>query len=366
MPEERKRLVISAEDLAPRPADAPQATVEDAEGATEVMQPTLPSVEGVRPQAKPVVLGGSAPMSLGGTLPNNVIAAAVAALAGWAAFRLFFSGPTETTDLVGRAALEFAVFGGVFGAVVAAWDDARAGLWEAAGQSALAGLVVGAIGGAISGAVAQEIYGKLIKNILENATFEDLGDIYSSPKFYLTRALGWAIFGVGVGASLGVAKRSSRKAINAGIGGAVGGALGGLVFHWASIHIQDESMAQLIGFAVVGIGIGVAIGLVEVARRQAWLKVIGGGMLGKEFIVYHQVTNVGSAPKCEITLIKDPRVGPFHCRIDDRGGRYSIAAYEGNQVSINGTPVTSHWLRTGDAIEVGGTTLQYQERRLPT
>ena len=331
------------------------------------MRPALPSVEGVRPPAKPVAVGGGgAQVNLGGTLPNNVIAAAVAALAGWLAFRLFFSEPTETTDLVGRAALEFAVFGGVFGAVVAAWDDARAGSWEVAGRAALAGLAVGAVGGAISGAVAQEIYGKLVKNILESATLENLGDIYSSPKFYLTRALGWAIFGVGVGASLGVAKRSSRKAINAAIGGAVGGALGGLVFHWASIHIQDESTAQLIGFAVVGIGIGVAIGLVEVARRQAWLRVVAGGMLGKEFIVYHQVTNIGSAPKCEITLIKDPHVAPFHCRIDDRGGRYSIAAYEGSEVGVNGTPVTSHWLRAGDSIELGGTTLQYQERRVPT
>ena len=264
----RRRLVISAEDVtSPREPAEPGAA--DGEGATEVMRPALPSVEGVRPPAKPVAVGGGgAQVNLGGTLPNNVIAAAVAALAGWLAFRLFFSEPTETTDLVGRAALEFAVFGGVFGAVVAAWDDARAGSWEVAGRAALAGLAVGAVGGAISGAVAQEIYGKLVKNILESATLENLGDIYSSPKFYSTRALGWAIFGVGVGASLGVAKRSSRKAINAAIGGAVGGALGGLVFHWASIHIQDESTAQLIGFAVVGIGIGVAIGLVEVARLE--------------------------------------------------------------------------------------------------
>lgn len=31
-------------------------------------------------------------------------------------------------------------------------------------------------------------------------------------------------------------------------------------------------MSQLIGFGVVGLGIGVAVGLVEVARRQAWLR----------------------------------------------------------------------------------------------
>jgi Inner membrane component of T3SS, cytoplasmic domain len=363
MAEERKRLVISAEDLPPDPSDKQHAGIEAGDAATEVMGAPLPSIEGVRPQARPVAVGGPS-LSFGGTLPNNVAAAAVAALAGWAAFRLFFAHPEPTTDLVGLVAKEVGLFGAVFAAVFAAWEDARSGVWEAAARSALAGLLLGAIAGAASGAVAQLIFEQLVENILEDSgSIVNLVEKYSSAEFYLTRALAWAIFGAGVGISLGVAKRSSRKTLNAAIGGVIGGALGGLVFHYASIHVQDESMSQLIGFGVVGLGIGVAIGLVEVARRQAWLKVVRGGMLGKEFIVYHQVTNVGSAPKCEITLIKDPQVSPFHCRVDDRGGRYSITAYEGSQVSINGTPVTSHWLRAGDAVEVGGTTLQYQERQ---
>jgi hypothetical protein len=362
MPDERKRLVISAEDLPPSPTDAQRAGTDGAEDATEVMAAPLPSIEGVRPQARTVALGGSS-LSFGGTLPNSIAAAAVAAIAGWAAFRLFFANPELTSDMVALVAKEVALFGAVFAAVFAAWEDARSGVWEAAVRSALAGLVLGAVAGAASGAVAQLIFEQLVENIFENAdSLESLVETYSSADFYLTRALAWAIFGGGVGIALGIAKRSSRKTLNAGIGGVIGGALGGIVYHYASIHVHDEAMAQLIGFGVVGLGIGVAIGLVEVARRQAWLKVLAGGMLGKEFIVYHQVTNVGSAPKCEITLIKDPQVAPFHCRIDDRGGRYSITAYEGRQVSINGTPVASHWLRAGDVVEVGRTTLQYQER----
>jgi hypothetical protein len=357
MTEEKKRLVISSEDLPPEPVAA-----QPADDATQVMHAPLPSIEGVRPPARPVAVGGSS-MGFGGTLPNSILAAAIAGLAGWGAFRLFFGQPQFTTDLVGLAAREIAVFGAVFAAVYAAWEDARSGLWEAAGRSALAGLVLGAIGGAISGAVAQLIFKQLVENIIENAeSFTDLSE--ANAQFYLARGLGWAIFGAGVGLSLGIAKRSSRKTVNAVIGGVVGGALGGLAFHYAALHVHDEATSQLIGFGVVGLGIGIAIGLVEIARRQAWLKVIGGGMLGKEFIVYHQVTNVGSAPKCEITLIKDPQVAPFHCRIDDRGGRYSITAYEGGAVGINGTQVTSHWLRAGDVVELGGTALRYQERQM--
>lgn len=356
MSEERKRLVIGAEDLPPDPAaaqpDAGQPEV------AQAAQPPLPSVDGVRPQPTPVSVGGPS-LSFGGTLPNSIAAAAVAAVAGWVAFRAVFANPEPTTDLVGQTALHIALFGGVFAAVFAAWEDARSGLWEAAVRSGLTGLVLGAVGGAISGAVAQLVFEELIENILDDDFVS-----FESAEFYLSRGLAWAIFGAGAGLSLGVAKGSSRKALNGAIGGAIGGVLGGIVFHYAALNVEDEAISQLIGLGVVGLGIGIAVGLVEIARRQAWLKIVRGGMLGKEFIVYHQATSIGSAPKCEITLIKDPQVAPFHCRIDDHGGRYSLAAYEGSQVSINGTPVSSHWLRAGDAVEVGGTTLQYQERQL--
>lgn len=357
-----ERLVISSEDLPPEES-ARTAADRDSTPPTAGTT-TLPSVEGVRPAAQPVMAGGSG-LSLGGTWPNNVLAALVAAGAGWLAFRLFFSGPTYTSDLVGYEAKEFAVFGAIFGAVVAAWDDATSQVWESAIPAALTGLVVGAIGGAISGAVAQEIYGHLAENILEDATFENIVEKYESADFFLTRALGWSIFGLGVGFSLGLAKRSRRKTINASIGGIIGGALGGLVFHYASIHVQDEAMAQLIGFAVVGLGIGAAVGLVEVVRRQAWLKVVSGGMSGKEFILYHEHTNLGSAAKCEITLIKDPEVAPYHCRIDEHSGRYSIVPFEGSELRINGSPTNGHWLQSGDRIELGTSTLSYSERKLP-
>jgi predicted component of type VI protein secretion system len=67
-----------------------------------------------------------------------------------------------------------------------------------------------------------------------------------------------------------------------------------------------------------------------------------------------------------VTLIKDQRVSPFHCRIDDRGGRYSIAAYEGAELRVNGVAVANHWLRGGDTVELGGTSLTYQERQAKT
>jgi Inner membrane component of T3SS, cytoplasmic domain len=381
-----ERLVIKSEDLPPAEPEAPPPPpppvavapgppMGNAAGwppiaGTTIPPPspvagaprTLPSVQGARPTPKPVALGGAAGINFGSTLVSNTVASAVAALSGWALFRLFFAHEFYFTHLVLHSAEEIAVFGAAFGAVFAAWDDAVSRVWESAGRTALLGALLGVICGAASGAIAQEIFTKLVKNMMENST--DFQGTYESADFFLARGLAWAIFGGGIGVALGMAKRSSRKSVNAAIGGVIGGAVGGIVFHWAGLKIEDESTAQLIGFAVVGLGIGVAVGLVEVARRQAWLKISTGGMVGKEFIIYHAATHIGSAPKCEITLIKDAEVSPYHCRIDDHGGRYSISAFEGCPMRINGTPASSHWLQAGDAIELGRTTLNYNERRL--
>ena len=123
-------------------------------------------------------------------------------------------------------------------------------------------------------------------------------------------------------------------------------------------------MSRLLGELVIGAGIGAAIGLIETARRQAWVKIVAGGMTGKEFIVYHANTIFGSSPKAQITLIKDPNVAPFHFRIDEHGPRRALTAFDGCAVAVNGAPVTSHWLRDGDVIQAGSSALRYQERAI--
>ena len=91
--------------------------------------------------------------------------------------------------------------------------------------------------------------------------------------------------------------------------------------------LESQGTARLIGLLFVGVGIGVAIGLIETARRDAWLNVVGGAMTGKEFIVYEAETKIGSDPKCEIVLIKDPAIQPYHFVINTPAGNAHQAAH---------------------------------------
>jgi hypothetical protein len=357
---EKRRLVITDHDL---PADIPTAPVNGNSHVAASMP--LPSVAGVRPA--PTLVGvSSAGGWIKGTLATSIIGALVATLLGWGVSELVMDDQaiheTEMARILSTAGW-VAAFGALFGAVYSAWEDVMSGVWAKVPAAAGIGLGIGLLAGAVSGAIAQMLYSAMVESILSGVdSFDELEDVYTSAEFYLARGIAWGLFGLGVGAAIAAAKRSVRKLINGLIGGAAGGTLGGVFFHWLTMHIESAAFGRLLGMAFVGLLIGTAIGLVEIARRQAWLRIVAGGMAGKEFIVYHQSTTVGSSPKCEITLIKDVAVGPFHFRIDEHGARRALSAFEGCAVAINGAPVTQHWLRNGDVIQVGSTAIQYSER----
>lgn len=263
---------------------------------------------------------------------------------------------TEALDVsdgrsLGPIALYFAILGAVYGMIVSAWSDVASRIFDRALIRAAMGAFVGATTGALAGAVSQVLFEALQQS-------DDPGAL----RFYLLRALAWAVFGMGIGIAGGIAERSMRKSVNGLLGGLIGGAIGGVLFQWLSLNVDSAGQARLVSLAAVGISIGAAIGIVEVARRQAWLRVVAGGMAGKEFILYHATTNIGSSPKCEITLIKDPGAAPFHARIDDQSGRRVLTPYDGAAVSVNGGTIRTRNLRSGDQIVVGATTLEYQER----
>lgn len=380
MTDDGGRLVISDDDLVeapgsttsvPPPPGPPGSPGLD-HAPPDAAQTAYPSVAGVKPAPLKVGAGpgasSPAPFQFGGTLTTNVIAGLVSILVAWVAVELFTSPDqlvTSESEAVGHTALLVGVLGLIFGALFSSWDKLTARLWEAALPQAAIGAAVGGIAGAISGAIAQSTYHSILVSVLKDSLRDPSSSL--SPhdvRFYLARALAWAIFGVAIGAACAAAQRSARKLVNACLGGLAGGTVGGLFFHWlvASGTVHDATVARFLSFAVIGGGIGAAIGVIETARRQAWLKIVAGGMTGKEFIVYHTNANVGSSPKCEITLIKDPAIGPYHFRIDEQSGRRSLVPYDGCVTSVNGHQVGSHVLRNGDSIQVGSTTMQYAER----
>lgn len=184
----------------------------------------------------------------------------------------------------------------------------------------------------------------------------------------LVRGIGWAIMGLGVGLSIGLIKPEKKRVLYCGIGGTVGGFIGGLLFNTISSTFStgaDDSgvVARGIGIVIMGVLIGLGIGLLEQVGKEAWLKVIRGEFEGKEYLVFAGTTSIGSNGKNTIVLFKDKLVAPNHCNIVQEGGKY-VLYDKGSPMGtiVNGQKVSKHVLRQGDAIAIGNSVLVFNTK----
>jgi hypothetical protein len=365
MSERRPRIVLGEEDF----DDEPEATAAAAPAPLPPPPPALPRVERRAPTrvtadpGVPLTRPAGTASWLRDPRSAPLVAAALGVLLGWAVDELLGVADIVATSKPGSDAatgLWTALIALVFGGALIAFDRAAAGAWEAAlRRAAAAALPLLAIGFA-AGFVANAIYLEIVASVVRDLSFA-----LDDARLYLARALGWAVFGAGVGAAIGLADRAPARAVNGALGGAVGGALGGVAFQYASLHVADDAaLARLLGLAAIGALIAFATRAVETVRREAWLQIVAGGMRGKEFILYHDVTRIGSSPEAEVFLLKDPDVLPEHARIVAEGGRRLLTAAPGATVLVNGARTLRHALRSGDSLQFGATVAAYSERVL--
>lgn len=290
------------------------------------------------------------------SIVQNGVAGFIGGFVAWGLTELFFAD--DASRSAGQALLETiawgAVLGGVIGGLLAAANGITGGTYTKAGRDGAIGLFAGLIGGGLGGGLAQVIYSLLGGGFGEQGTQQ-----------VLARTIGWAFFGMFIGFAQGVASGSGRRMANGLIGGLLGGALGGLAFDALAQRLDSGAVSRLFGTVAMGAACGLAIGMVEEARKEAWLKVVRGPQQGKQFIVYDTVTRIGSSPKCELVLVKDPAVQAEHCRIVCRKDAYYLECPLGRSLSVNGFFVHGAKLKRGDTLEIGGSALVYEDKRVP-
>lgn len=185
----------------------------------------------------------------------------------------------------------------------------------------------------------------------------------------VSRSLIWGVYGLGFGLGPGAAMRSKKLLINGLMGGVLGALLGGALFEpicklFAGATFGGQAlMSRAIGFSFVGLSTGLMIGLVEQLAKDAWLLMRVGPLSGKQFILYKDPTAIGSSPKCEIYLFKDPDVEPRHALIRKTGTSHEIEdTGTPNGTYVNGQQVRRQILKDGDQIVIGQSLLEYSEK----
>jgi hypothetical protein len=369
------RLVITGDDLADVPEAPPRPSPSHAPPGGAPGGRVYPGVSdaGMAAAMSPQAL--AAKEKAGGlafvrrsTTWQNILAGGVGGFLAWAILEPFitdrpsFPPPTASSVWL-QAALGGVAIGGMIGAALGSSE----GAWSANVRRALKwgaiGLGVGVVGGLLGSLLAQLIFSNVGRAGRLTLIVVVLG-----------RGIAWLALGMFVGTGQGIALRAGRKIINGLIGGAIGGFVGGVLFDVvaavvgalasaAGAEASEAWPSRLIGFVVLGVACGAAIGIVEQLRKQAWLTIVQGFLAGKEFIIYTQVTRIGSSPACEITLLKDPAVALQHAQIELTGREYVLRDVAGlGTTYVNGRPVTQHRLRSGDYIQIGNSVIQYADR----
>jgi MFS family permease len=182
-----------------------------------------------------------------------------------------------------------------------------------------------------------------------------------NPAFWIARGVAWMVLGVAAGATYGIVGMSAKKAYYGILGGVIGAGLGGMLFDPIALATKGGAPSRGVGFALLGLATGVAMGLVESALKDRWLYVTAGPLAGKQFILYKPRTIVGSDQKCDIYLFKDSNIAKEHAIIELAGSRIMLRAI--GDTYVNGQPVRQQVLMTGAVVQIGRYAFRYQERQ---
>ena len=305
----------------------------------------------------------------------TTLAGALGGLLGWALIEPFYDDQGEGAGHLIIGVLFFPLIGMMVGGMVAAVEGV---VTRNASRAFRQGVVTLGIsfGLCLAGGLGAGLLYSVGQAVVFGVLGSGEGDVRGAAFFgqMVTRGLAWAVAGLCMGVSQGLAAKSKKVTANGLVGGLIGGLLGGLVFdpvdrlldgeNWATPDAaRGAEVSRCIGITVVGLCVGFFIGLVENLAKDAWLYMKAGPLRGKQFILYHEATLIGSSPKSHIYLFKDPAVEPRHATLTLLGNRHVVKDLGTPAgITVNGRPVKSHVLVAGDRIGIGDTILEYGQK----
>lgn len=290
----------------------------------------------------------------------------IAAFIGWISIEPFV---TKENHLIGIMVI---VIMSLLGCTISSIDALLSGNFLKALKTGSIGLGIGLIWG-IAGNIAAGIFMHILSLIISIVLRPDItldGDLEPTIKTVtwamLARTPAWTLLGLGIGTIPGIANFSKKMTFNGMIGGMIGGFIGGFLFDPIAFSTGNTSAAlsRIVGMGVLSVAIGVFVGLVENMAKDVWVVMKSGPLRGKQFVIYQNPTLIGSSPKSDIYIFKDPNVMPTHAKIQRKGSKYEIlSGSNGAEVYVNSNKINgSKILEPNDTIVVGKSILEFQQK----
>ena len=298
------------------------------------------------------------------------ICSAIGGLVAWAILEPYISDDPLVEDNQVANILIFPMVAGFVGLFLGAAEGIMCRNMSRAAISGSIGLATGFLGGLLAlipTSIAFGIMANLALNLTDGIDENGMPNGMGLLVLIMGRGVAWALAAIPAGLGQGFALREKKVILNGGVGAVLGGLIGGILFDPISLILTtpdgEAAYSRAVGFAVIGLGVGLFVGLVESWTKTAWLIMQKGPLAGKQFVMFKDATILGSSPKAQIYLFKDDAIEPTHAIIYNRGGRFEIEDQNTpDGTYINGIPIKSHMLQAGDQIVMGKTVLEFSIR----
>ncbi|MCE5199435.1 MAG: FHA domain-containing protein [Armatimonadota bacterium] len=293
------------------------------------------------------------------------IAAMLGAIIAWAVMEPTSLMPDDGSSVGFTAVFVIGLVSGLMVGLLLGIAEAGSGLSPRdAGKSVAMGALVGAAGGLVGFSFGNAFYQAL------HGASSAAPSLFSFILLLIGRGLGWALVGMFIGLSQGIATMSPKRMINGAVGGFIGGGFGGSVFEilaWMNrggAANFPTGMIRLTSFATTGAAIGLFIGLIEEVAKQAWLVRLVGRNEGKEYTLYKESTVIGRSEFADIPVFTDADISERHVAISVAGKRYFVEDLNSAQgTTVDGRQITTKEpLHDGDIIIMGKTRFLFRDK----
>ena len=248
------------------------------------------------------------------------LAGLIGALMGWGVCEPWFvDRPTD-----GHLWADFLMIPAIVGLMCLGFGVAESIVERSVKKALIRGAIclpLGAVLGVIFEFIANIIYSIGISICVEMGAQTN-----HNPALWVARGIAWMVFGAAGGVVYGTAGMSGKKVLYGVLGGVLGAGLGGILFDPIAIATHGGAVSRAVGFGLVGMATGIAVGLVESALKDRWLYVTAGPLAGKQFILYKPRTVMGSDQSCDIYLFKDTNILKEHAIVELAGSRIMLRA----------------------------------------
>jgi hypothetical protein len=253
-----------------------------------------------------------------------------------------------------------AVLGAAVGALMGAVFGAAEGITSRVKDRIPAGMAFGALVGLLGGA-AGLLAGQAALWLMAGIFLRG----YHSFQWVVlpvSRAIGWAMLGVFVGAGEGVRAASPKKIAVGALGGLVGGLAGGFVIEYLRLLGPGLAISRLAGLVVLGAAISAFYGIIEEGMSFGVLRVLTGELRGKEYLLNQRRVRIGRARRNEIALPSYEDLADLQAQVLIRRGEPFIENLRPEvPVLVNDRRVTERALKFGDVIKVGPAKIWYKQ-----